>query len=139
MGEESLDVVCSPMERCIRTALPLLGHGSGKRANQIHMGRAVCHALICEHGNNPSDFSPDRIAEAFPTFFGQSAVHELSFLGFTHDADTIVRATATAEWLRDETQARRWRSPVVAIFSHQTFLDCLLQILVDGTAQVWKY
>mmetsp|Transcript_69691 Transcript_69691/g.130055 ORF Transcript_69691/g.130055 Transcript_69691/m.130055 type:complete len:261 (+) Transcript_69691:85-867(+) len=131
----NLDIVCSPMQRCLRTAAPLF-------ETPVAKGRRVlCHALLCEHGNNPADFSPERIVTALP-LLKEPTEFSSNFVGFDiSDECTLSRATQMARWIRD--QVREWYRDLprqtLAIVSHQTILDCLLRILLDGTGSEWAY
>mmetsp|Transcript_139729 Transcript_139729/g.260619 ORF Transcript_139729/g.260619 Transcript_139729/m.260619 type:complete len:277 (-) Transcript_139729:14-844(-) len=134
-----LEVVCSPMARCIRTALPLT-----QGRNIIAGRRRVCHALLCEHGNDPKDFFSRNIADTYPELFGSTGfepAREVSFVGFdSTEVETRQRATSIAKWLCAECSRRpQWQEVPVAVFCHQTFLDCLMQIIVDGDASQWAY
>mmetsp|Transcript_43722 Transcript_43722/g.103249 ORF Transcript_43722/g.103249 Transcript_43722/m.103249 type:complete len:272 (+) Transcript_43722:84-899(+) len=136
-----LDIVCSPMERCLRTAQPLFD------SPVVENRRIVCHALLCEHGNMPRDFSQQRITTAIPQLLQDQAIpgcgiSESEFLAFDSiDVSTLSRATRIADWLRS--QVRSWYKDAprqtLAVFSHQTLLDCLLRILVDGDGSKWSY
>eukprot|EP00928_Gymnodinium_smaydae_P033586 TRINITY_DN24016_c0_g1_i1.p1 TRINITY_DN24016_c0_g1~~TRINITY_DN24016_c0_g1_i1.p1 ORF type:complete len:332 (+),score=77.83 TRINITY_DN24016_c0_g1_i1:53-997(+) len=156
-GFQGLEIVCSPMRRCLFTAAPFLdpslvlppGAPAAAARSACAGRRTVCLATICEHGNAPSDFSAAAIAEEFPAFFGASSGdHEVAFSGFAgapgaaegaaEVTETRARAEAAAAWLLRDCAERVWSCPV-AVVSHQTFLDCLLQILLDGDASAWEY
>jgi len=158
-ADAGFDIVCSPMERCLRTAYPLVcAPNAGTKMLSGH--RALCHALFCEHGNDPASFEASRIAGEFPHMFGDSSSHEIEFLGFGDDARfsnvardkagdevgnrTISRAEHCADWLMSYVLDRQQctsgsAATVIAVFCHQTFLDCLLHVLVDGRADGWEY
>ncbi|CAE8615022.1 unnamed protein product, partial [Polarella glacialis] len=139
-----LEVVCSPMRRCLATAAPLAALSSGPSQGR----RAVCHALLCEHGNDPCDFAAASVAEYAPGLFGSGAGRQTEFVGFGVARsvtgppwDTPSRAEAAVAWLmNDNAKHGSARTASVAVFSHQTFLDCVLNILLGGgTGSAWQY
>lgn len=136
---DSANVVCSPMRRCLLTAEPLVT-GSRLTNGQI----VVCNALFCEHNNDPAAFDPGQIASEFPTVFGKDVGHAVSFLGFQRAADhnpmtTPQRSTMAAEWLRHFVREHGEKVSATLVFCHQTFLDCLLRLIWEGTTERWKY
>lgn len=135
-GAAGLVVICSPMRRCLHTAAPVAAGNGALLAG----GRAVCQALLCEHGNSPGDFSAADVAMAFPQLFGADTTHHVAMHGFGGKAsgDTPERAAAAAAWLKREC-GQQVSKAAYAVFSHQTFLDALLQILVRGSAGQWEY
>lgn len=128
-------LIVSPMARALDTAAPLAQVGPK------YIQHAICHAQFCEHGSKPSDFHPVKIAAAQPQLFGSAATHKVDFVAFDSPADrhdVQSRANDCAEWLRKE--SKQWPSgAVIGIVSHQTFLDCLLQVFVLGDDSQWEY
>jgi len=132
-----LDVlICGPMRRVLGTAERL---ASGSRGL---VKRAICHAQLCEHGNDPHDFDASSISATFPRLFGTEARHEVSFVGFgggsNSSASTPARVAGVANWLREESKG--WREgAVIGIVGHQAIFDCLYHILANGDASRWDY
>eukprot|EP00927_Polykrikos_kofoidii_P074170 TRINITY_DN70142_c0_g1_i1.p1 TRINITY_DN70142_c0_g1~~TRINITY_DN70142_c0_g1_i1.p1 ORF type:complete len:261 (+),score=40.33 TRINITY_DN70142_c0_g1_i1:63-845(+) len=144
--ESSLDVICSPMRRCLLTATPLVAAADELDVEcPLNGQRAVCHALFCEHGNDPCAFKARSIAASFPALFGGTELqHEVEFESFDScdallSADTRCRAVEAAAWLRSYAEERGEIARTIAVFCHQTFMDCLLQVLIDGSAKDWEY
>eukprot|EP00929_Paragymnodinium_shiwhaense_P112248 TRINITY_DN80512_c0_g1_i1.p1 TRINITY_DN80512_c0_g1~~TRINITY_DN80512_c0_g1_i1.p1 ORF type:complete len:328 (-),score=35.92 TRINITY_DN80512_c0_g1_i1:86-1069(-) len=167
IGNADYELVCSPMERCLKTAAPLLL--KTRCASKLHRACrcvfAVCNAEFCEHGHDPAHFDKDGICDGHPRTFGDKAPHEVDFDGFgpcqqqqcvrtaacsfrRKCLDTERRAQQAAEWLR----AFAWEQPhrlvlpenvdgshCVVVVAHQTFLDCLLQELLEGTTSKFEY
>eukprot|EP00811_Abedinium_folium_P035605 NODE_8384_length_1499_cov_5.917638.p1 GENE.NODE_8384_length_1499_cov_5.917638~~NODE_8384_length_1499_cov_5.917638.p1 ORF type:complete len:326 (+),score=65.86 NODE_8384_length_1499_cov_5.917638:67-978(+) len=145
---QAIHVFCSPMRRCLLTANPLAVCADAGGV----LCSATCHAALCEHNNDPADFDAAAIACEFPELLGGTALHKVAFHGFGDGpgayGDTAVRAAAMAGWLANEVRTMTLSgiggtgsvsSSAIVIVSHQTFLDCLLQVIVMGDASIWEY
>merc|ERR1712187_251304 len=87
------------------------------------------------------EFRSGRLARDYPELLGKdfASDQEVSFVGFgpehqRYQEELAVRAGEVATWLwRDAWDHASNNGNTIAVFSHHTFLNCLLRILLEGS------
>lgn len=137
-AEETLLLACSPMRRCLQTALPLI------RQLALERERCICHFGAFEYGcagRSHAGSSKSEVEAQFPEFqaFGCSEQGTWDCQS-EHDRETEeecrLRGERLIAWLR--AQVLQGVGTLVLV-SHQTISDLLGQILLKGTAKDWTY
>lgn len=132
-----LAIVCSPMRRCLLTVRPAV------RRLQLPAEACLCHGGAFEFGCaglQRSGSTVDEICAGFPEFrpVGFNDHGAWDYQGHSAketEPECRARAERLVEWLLSQTEAFR----TIVLLSHQTFSDCVCQLLVDGTAANWAY
>lgn len=137
-------VVSSPMRRCLLTIMPTV------QALKLPREDCICHGAAFEHGcagvSAPGSTSAE-LEKEFPfrcEGFGRTGWDYQGDSPKETDTETQQRMARFAAWCRKEalpmlqsrcSLGRRY----LILCMHQTVMDLLLQILVDGTDEHWTY
>ena len=137
-GVSPVLVASSPMLRALQTAAPIV--------DSVSTLPLVVQGSCFEYGCAGTDFRGSGLAalqQACPgaTLTQLGPLGEWDYRGSSSketEAEARQRAWRVASWLQAEGLAQA-RGGAVVLVAHATFLDLLLQILVDGTDNRWRY
>lgn len=136
-------VVSSPMRRCLFTALPTV------RALNLPREDCICHGSAYEYGCAGTDHTgslPSDVESEVPfscVGFGPNGWDYQGNSPKENDLETVERIHRFRDWLMEVPVPALLERPVkeryLLLVMHQTVLDLLVQILVDGNADKWEY
>lgn len=143
----SVVVVASPMRRCIHTIHPFV------RKLRLDKDRCFCHGGFYEFGCAGLERAcskADDIAREFKEFSptGFDASGNWDYCGESPketEEECKQRCLYLSEWLHKDgadlaiAHAKGKELPTLVLTIHQSLADLLAQILVEGTADKWKY